>query len=197
LIGIRITSRAGTPAEAGRLADAAIAEISARLGDLVVGEGENAMSAAVGALLRQRSQSLATAESCTGGLIGEMITDVPGASDYYLGGIVSYANAVKTDMLGVSEDVLAANGAVSEPVALAMAQGCRNRFGADWAVSATGIAGLSGGSAAKPVGLVYIGLCGPDCLKVYRHVFPGDRPSIRIRAALTGLNHLRLRLKHA
>jgi nicotinamide-nucleotide amidase len=197
LIGIRLTSMAATPAEAVRLADATIAEITARLGDLVVGEGEHAMSAAVGLELRRRGESLATAESCTGGLIGEMITDVAGASDYYLGGIVSYANAVKRDLLGVGDDILAANGAVSEPVARAMAEGCRSRFGADWAVSATGIAGPSGGSAQrqKPVGLVYVGLCGPGCQEVHRHVLPGDRAGIRTRAALAALNHLRLALK--
>jgi len=195
LISIRVTSKAATPAEAARLADATIAEITARLGDLVVGQGEHAMSAAVGELLRRREESLATAESCTGGLIGEMITDVAGASDYYLGGVVSYANAVKRDLLGVGPDILAAHGAVSEPVAIAMAEGCRKALGADWAVSATGIAGPSGGSADKPVGLVYIGLCGPGCREVRRHGFPGDRAGIRTRAALAALNHLRLALK--
>jgi len=195
LISIRVASRAATPAEAERLADATIAEIAARLGDLVIGEGEHAMSAAVGELLRQRGQGLATAESCTGGLIGEMITDVAGASDYYLGGVVCYANSVKRDLLGVSEDMLASHGAVSEPVALAMADGCRNKFGADWSISATGIAGPSGGSVEKPVGLVYVGLCGPGRREVHRHVFPGDRASIRTRAALAALNHLRLALK--
>jgi nicotinamide-nucleotide amidase len=124
-----------------------------------------------------------------------MITDVAGASDYYLGGLVCYANAVKRDLLGVGDDILAANGAVSEPVARAMAEGCRSRFGADWAVSATGIAGPSGGSVEKPVGLVYVGLCGPGCQEVHRHVLPGDRPSIRTRAALAALNHLRLALR--
>jgi len=197
LISIRVASRAATPDEAARQADATIAEIARRLGDLVVGQGEHAMSAAVGMELRRRGQSLATAESCTGGLIGGMITDVAGASDYYLGGVVSYANSVKRDLLAVGQDILAANGAVSEPVARAMAEGCRRRFGADWAVSATGIAGPSGGSndMEKPVGLVYIGLCGPGCEEVHRHVLPGDRSGIRTRAALTALNHLRLGLR--
>jgi nicotinamide-nucleotide amidase len=195
LVSIRVAGRAATPAEAEQLADATIAEIAARLGELVVGQGEHAMSAAVGELLRKRRQSLATAESCTGGLIGQMITDVAGASDYYLGGVVSYANDVKRDMLGIAQDVLAANGAVSEPVALAMAEGCRSRFGADWSISASGIAGPSGGSDSKPVGLVYVGLCGPGGRQVHRHVFPGDRASIRTRAALAALNHLRLALR--
>jgi len=199
LVSVRVTSRAASAAEAGRQADATIAEIAARLGDLVIGEGEHAMPAAVGMLLRRRGQTLATAESCTGGLIGGMITDVSGASDYYLGGVISYANVVKRDVLGVGADILAANGAVSESVARAMAQGCREKFRADWAVSVTGIAGPSGGSdqRQKPVGLVYIALAGPDCDETHRHVLPGDRAGIRTRAALAALNHLRLRLKHA
>ena len=194
LVSVRIAGRAASAAEAGRLADATLAEISRRLGEWVVGEGEQTMPAAVGALLRQRRQTLATAESCTGGLIGEMVTDVSGSSDYYLGGIVSYANSVKRDLLGVGETILAANGAVSEPVARAMADRCREALGADWGVSVTGIAGPTGGSDEKPVGLVFIGLSGPNCTATHRHLLPGDRPTVRRRAAMTALNHLRLRL---
>ncbi len=196
LVSVRIAGRAASAAEAERLAGATIAEVSARLGDWVVGEGEQAMPAAVGMLLRQRHQTLATAESCTGGLIGEMVTDVSGSSDYYLGGVISYANSVKRDLLGVGDDILAANGAVSEPVARAMADRCRDKFRADWAVSVTGIAGPTGGSDEKPVGLAYTALAGPDRTEVHRHVLPGDRPTIRQRAAMTALNHLRLRLRN-
>jgi len=195
LVSIRVTARAVGAAEAGRLADATIAQLSARLGDWVVGEGDRTMPAAVGMLLRRRRQTLATAESCTGGLIGEMITDPAGSSDYYLGGISSYANSVKRDSLGVGEDILAANGAVSESVARAMAVGCREKLGADWAISVTGIAGPGGGSTEKPIGLVYIALAGPDHAETHRHILPGDRPTIRRRAALTALNHLRLHLR--
>jgi nicotinamide-nucleotide amidase len=191
-VSIRVTARAGSAAEAWGLADAMIAQVASRLGELVVGEGDNAMATAVGELLRRRGQSLATAESCTGGLIGKMITDVSGSSDYYLGGMVSYANAVKQSALGVSQRLLAEHGAVSEPVALEMAKGCREKFRSDWAVSATGIAGPGGGSPEKPVGLVYIGISGPGCETVRRCVFPGDREAVRLRAAIAAMNQLRL-----
>jgi len=162
----------------------------------VVGQGAATMGEAVGLLLRRRGESLASAESCTGGLIGEMITDIPGASEYYRGGVVAYSNELKRQLLGVSEELLATHGAVSEPVAAAMAEGCRQRLGADWGVSVTGIAGPSGGSDAKPVGLVYCGLSGPGGTRVTRHVFPGARRSVRRRSALTALNNLRLALTH-
>ena len=106
--------------------------------------------------LSSRHLTVATAESCTGGLIAKLITDVPGASDVYMGGVVSYSNDVKSNVLGVDRDVLAAHGAVSEPVALAMADGARRVCGADIAVSTTGVAGPGGGSAEKPVGTVWV-----------------------------------------
>jgi len=195
LVSVRVTSHAASTLEAERLATAAIAEITTRLGEFVVGQGDQAMPAAVGALLSHRSQTLAMAESCTGGLIGEMITDVSGSSEYFLGGIISYANAVKRDVLGVGEDILAQNGAVSEPVARAMAIGCRAKFNADWAIAVTGIAGPDGGTPEKPVGLVYTAIAGCDHTEVQRHIFPGDRPTVRRRAALAALNQLRLRLR--
>jgi len=195
LVSVRVTSHATNTAEAERIAGVTIAEISTRLGELVVGQGDQAMPAAVGELLRHRGQTIATAESCTGGLIGEMVTDVSGSSEYYLGGIISYANSVKRDLLGVGEDILAANGAVSEPVARAMAVGCRAKFGTDWAISITGIAGPTGGTPEKPVGLVYTAIAGDDQTDVHRHILPGDRPTVRRRAALAALNHLRLRLR--
>jgi nicotinamide-nucleotide amidase len=169
-------------------------EICRRLGELVVGQDERMMAHVVGDLLRQRHATLATAESCTGGLVGEMLTAVAGSSDYYLGGVVSYSNKLKTDLLGVDQALIARHGAVSEPVAAAMAQGACRRLGSDWAVSITGIAGPGGGTAEKPVGLIYAGLCGPGVASVQRHIFPGDRATIRMRAALTALNALRLAL---
>ena len=195
LVSVRVTARAQDAEAARAMADAAVAEVSSRLGDWVVGEGDHAMAAAVGAGLRERGQTLVTAESCTGGLIGKMVTDPAGSSDYYLGGVVSYANAAKRDLLGVREQTLAEHGAVSEPVAREMARGARERFGADWAVSATGIAGPGGGSEEKPVGLVYIGVSGPGVDEAHRHVLPGDRETIRLRAATAALNHLRLALR--
>jgi len=194
VISVRIAARAADAAEAARLADAAAAEVRRRLGELLFAQDDDTLAAAAGTLLRARGQTLATAESCTGGAIGELVTAVAGASDYYLGGVVSYANAAKRDLLGVSEELLVENGAVSEPVAAAMAEGCRRRFGADWALAVTGIAGPAGGSAEKPVGLVYIALSGAEGTQVQRHVFPGDRATVRSRSAMAALNMLRLAL---
>jgi len=195
LVSVRVTARAESPDRADEIARGTVAEVRRRLGDGVVGEDDETIASVVGAMLRQRGQTLATAESCTGGLIGEQITDVPGASDYFLGGAVCYANDVKRDVLGVDEGLLAAHGAVSEPVAEAMATGCRERFGSDWAIATTGIAGPTGGTESKPVGLVYLSLAGPDGTEVHRHVFSGTRQFIRRQAALAGLNYLRLALE--
>ena len=196
MVSARITVRAEGRERAEADLAAMVAELRRRLGTLVVGEGEgeDAMAEAVGDLLRRAGQTLATAESCTGGQVGGMITAVSGASDYYLGGIVSYANAVKSAHLGVAPALLAAEGAVSEPVARAMADGCRLRLGSTWALALTGIAGPTGGSDEKPVGTVYIALAGPGGTDVQRHVLPGDRRIIRRRAALAALNTLRMAL---
>ena len=195
LISIRVSAVGRSAERAGELADGVLDEIRRRLGDWVVGADDATMASVVGELLRQAGQRLATAESCTGGLVGAMVTDVPGSSDYYLGGVVAYANAVKQDALGVPEALLRDHGAVSEPVARAMAAAARERFGADWAVALTGIAGPGGGSDDKPVGLVYIALASSAGVDVHRHVFPGDRVIIRLRAATAALNYLRLALR--
>ena len=192
LVSVRVVARGDSAERAQALAGATIAELSSRLGEWVIGEGDRAMPSAVADLLRSRGQTLATAESCTGGLIGKLLTDVAGSSEIYLGGVVSYANRVKAGLLDVSEQALGEFGAVSEAVAGEMARGCRERLGADWAVSTTGIAGPGGGSEEKPVGLVYIGLAGPGVDAVQRHVFPGDRETIRLRSALAALNCVRL-----
>lgn len=134
--------------------------------------------------------TVATAESCTGGLVAEAITAVPGSSAYFLGAIVSYADTAKVTLLGVPEAALAAHGAVSAQVARAMADGCRARFEASLAVSITGIAGPDGGSEAKPVGLTYLGLASPRSTEVRRFVLGGDRASIREAAAGEALGWL-------
>lgn len=129
----------------------------------------------VGQLLRARGQTVATAESCTGGLIGDALTDIPGSSDYFLGGVIAYADAVKQGVLGVRPGTISVLGAVSEEAAMQMARGARRLVGADYALSVTGIAGPSGGTRHKPVGLVYIALIGPGVERCERHVWPGDR----------------------
>jgi PncC family amidohydrolase len=136
---------------------------------------EELLEAHVGALLRQRGLTLATAESCTGGLLGHRLTNVPGSSDYYLGGVVSYADAVKRALLGVEPEVLAREGAVSEAVARQMAAGVRRLLHADLGIGITGIAGPTGGTPGKPVGLVYIALAAEGTGRCERHLWPYDR----------------------
>jgi nicotinamide-nucleotide amidase len=194
LIGIRITAEGESESAAGDMIETVVADVRNRLGDVVVGRADETLAAVVLRLLRQRGQMLATAESCTGGGIGAMLTSVAGSSDAYAGGVVTYTNELKQSLLGVPDALLAAHGAVSEPVARAMAEGCRERLGVDWAVAVTGIAGPGGGSADKPVGLVHSAVAGPDGTTADRHVFGGDRQGVRTRAAYTVLNALRLRL---
>jgi nicotinamide-nucleotide amidase len=142
-------------------------------------------------ILRARNLSLATAESCTGGLVGARLTDVPGASDVFVGSIIAYSNAVKAGQLDVPEEVLSLHGAVSAEAAAAMARGARERLGADVAVSVTGVAGPDGGTDSKPVGLVFLHASGPMGERDLRLDFPGDRETIRGRAAVAALHLVR------
>jgi nicotinamide-nucleotide amidase len=130
------------------------------------------------------------AESCTGGLVAAALTGVPGSSAYFLGGVVSYADSAKRDLLDVSPALLEAHGAVSAQVARAMAEGARNRFGTTLAASVTGIAGPDGGTASKPVGLTYVGVADRAGADVRRHVWPGDRVSNRLDSAVAVLELL-------
>ncbi len=139
------------------------------------------LSRAMGKALLQSKQTLATAESCTGGLLAHTITHTPGASAYFLGGVVSYSNAAKTDLLGVSKKILARYGAVSAEVAKAMARGVRARFKADFGLATTGIAGPSGGSAHKPVGTVYLAIASRRKVWVAQAYFPGSREAFKRR----------------
>lgn len=134
-----------------------------------------------------RGLTLATAESCTGGLIAGAITSVPGASSVFTHGFVTYANAAKSQMLGVPEALLASYGAVSEQVARAMAEGARIRAGVDYAVSTTGIAGPDGGTVDKPVGTVWFGLAGPTDTHAHHRHFNGDREAVRAQAVAFAL----------
>ncbi len=144
--------------------------------------------------LIRRGETVATAESCTGGLVAAALTDVPGVSECYPGGIVSYANVVKNRDLGVPAEILATKGAVSAECAEAMALGVRRRFGTGWSVVTTGIAGPGGGTPEKPVGLVFIGVAGPDGVTVERDVFSGDRAAVRAATVRRALELLGLRV---
>ena len=137
----------------------------------------------VGEKLRTKGLTLALAESCTGGKLGDIITEVPGSSDYFLGGVVSYGNDAKVEILGIDADVLRSKGAVSEEVARMMADGARARFGADIGIGITGIAGPSGGTPSKPVGLVFIAMTSRDKGICVKNTFDGTRSEIKCLAA--------------
>ena len=161
-VKLRLTARGASQAEAEALLGPMEAEIRSRAGLACFGCDDDSLASVVLDLLRQRGQTLAVAESCTGGGLGAALAAVPGASDVFLGGVIAYANAVKERLLGVPPELLAVHGAVSDPVAQAMAEGGRRATGATWAIAVTGIAGPGGGSAEKPVGLVHLAIAGPD-----------------------------------
>ena len=156
-----------------------------------------ALAVRIGEIGSARGLTLSTVESCTGGLIGHLITEVPGSSAYYLGGFVTYSDAQKRHAVGVGEEVLAAHGAVSAQVAMAMAVGGRARTGADLAVSVTGIAGPDGGTAQKPVGLTYVAVADADGTEVRRFVWDGDRSDNKRRSAVAALELLLERMEGA
>jgi PncC family amidohydrolase len=148
------------------------------------------LAADLGALLKKEGLTVSVAESCTGGLLGEVFTDQPGSSVYFLGGVIAYANEVKIDQLGVSSDLLSRHGAVSCEVATAMADGARSRLGSDLAVSITCIAGPDADGTSKPVGLTYIGIAAPGGTRCHEYVFSGDRRSNRREAATKAIQLL-------
>ncbi len=150
--------------------------------------GKKELTEVVGELLRKRKLTLATAESCTGGLIGDLLTNVPGSSDYFLGGVVAYANETKMKLLGVKKKTLARYGAVSAQTVREMVEGVCRLFNTDVGIAVSGIAGPTGGTAKKPVGLVYIGVKAKDLCRVERHIFSGNRRMIKELSAFTALD---------
>ena len=166
-------------------------KITERIGKYIFGFGDETLQEAVGEMLRNRNMKLAVAESCTGGLLGKLLTDISGSSEYFIGGIISYSNDVKIKQLGVPEEIIAKHGAVSEPCARAMAEGVRLKLAADIGISITGIAGPNGGTPEKPVGLVYVGLAASDKVKVIEQKFGHLRERNRERAATTALDLVR------
>lgn len=188
---LRPLARAATVAEAEEKLAHLCAAVRERLGAVVYGEGDDTLEVVVVRALRERGLTLATAESCTGGSIAAKLTDVPGSSACFRGGVVAYANDAKVALLGVDAGVLAEHGAVSEPVARAMAEGARARFGADLALATTGISGPDGGTEEKPVGLVYIALASERGTYCDRFVFPLDRARHRQLTTHTALDWVR------
>ncbi len=168
--------------------------IQQRLGPLIFSEEDEPLEAAVAGLLKQTHHTLATAESCTGGLLATMLTNTAGSSAYFLRGWVTYANSAKHDELAIPEDLLAAHGTVSEPVARAMAEGAKRIAETDYALATTGIAGPDGGSPEKPVGTVWIALATPSGTLARKFIFPGNRQQVRLRAAQMALALLRWQL---
>jgi nicotinamide-nucleotide amidase len=195
VVTIHITARADTLKEAAKLADADAELISKRLGSLVFSTGGQTLAEVVGRLLTAGKKTLAIAESCTGGLLGSMITDIPGASRYFTHGWITYSNNAKITELGVPAEFIEKYGAVSEEVASAMANQAKKRAVTNYAIAITGIAGPDGGTAQKPAGLVFIGIAGPAGVETKRFVFTGNRTAIRISASTTALNALRLKLQ--
>ena len=196
---MRIRSEHEDAEQARKLLDSAVAEVESRLGSIVFGRDEATIAMTLIDELRGAGRMIATAESCTGGLIGKMLTDVAGSSDVYTGGWVTYTNQMKQQQLGVSHAVLSAHGAVSGQTVCEMASGALQRSGADIAISVSGIAGPGGGTADKPVGTVWIGVAekatGADvrasavCVRL-----PGGREQVRSRAAMCALQLARFTL---
>ncbi len=191
---IHLAARARTTEEAEGVLDGLIAKLEERLGEHLVSRHGESMERVVGRQLSERGLTLAVAESCTGGLIAKRVTDIPGSSHYFVGGIVAYSNEAKIALLGVAEALIRRTGAVSPGVAEAMARGVRQRLHADIGIGVTGIAGPSGGTPEKPVGLVYVGLDWKGDLGHKRFHIPGDRERVRELTTLLALDWVRRRL---
>ena len=193
-IQIHLRARTAAEAEAAALLAEVAGPIERLLGDRIYSRNGDPLEAVVGEMLRQRHATLAVAESATGGLLGERISSVPGSSDYFVGGFITYSKEMKVELLGVSEETLQRFGAVSRETAEAMALGARRRTGSAYAISITGAAGPGTGGENVPVGTAYIGVAGAAGCQVHHRVFLGDRPRVRTFAAQLALDHLRRRL---
>ena len=193
-IVVKLTTSAITKEEAARLLDEEQEKAEMRLGSLVYSTDDRSMEEVVGELLRERSMTLAVAESCTGGLVCGRTTNVPGSSDYFLGGVVTYSIGSKKSILRIPKETLS-KGAVSKPVAEAMARAVRELFGSDIGVAVTGVAGPGSGGESKPVGTVCLGISHPEGSRSFEVRLPGDRLLIRSIASLGALNAIRLHLQ--
>ena len=194
-IELHLTAQARNENEIVKLLDDLAGRLDEVLGEYIFSRNNETLEEVVGQSLKMRGYTLATAESCTGGLLAGRITDVPGSSEYFLEGVVSYSNEAKIDLLGVPKKLIATHGAVSEQVAGAMAAGIRKRAGSTFGVGVTGVAGPGGGSPEKPVGLVYIALADDSQNTTRKFIFPGDRQFIRTLSVNAALDMVRRRVK--
>ena len=194
-IEVHLRARAASEAEADALLGELGDKIEAALGDYLFSSGGESLEEVVGMYLVLRRKTLAVAESCTGGLLAERLTRVPGSSNYFLGGAVCYSNELKTRLAGVPQKLIEEQGAVSKPVAQALAEGIRRRTSASMGIGITGIAGPGGGTAEKPVGLVFIALADERSTQVREFRFPGDRERIRHWATQAALEIIRRRIR--
>lgn len=196
LLGVRIrfTATGKDLKEATAKLDAAEKLLRQKIDHYIFAVDDETLEGNLGAWLKKTKQTLAVAESCTGGLIGHRLTNVSGSSDYFLEGAVTYSNTAKQSRLGVDPTLIEAHGAVSEPVAKAMAEGIRQKSGCDFGLAVTGIAGPTGGTPEKPVGLTYIAVTGPRGTRCEKFLFHQDRIRNKERAAQAALNLFRLYL---
>jgi len=192
---VHLRARRETEAEAEALLAEVVPPIESLLGDRLYSRNGDPLEVLVGKLLLERHATLAVAESCTGGMLGARLTTVPGSSQYFAGGFITYSNQLKRELLGVPAETLESFGAVSPETAEAMAAGARQRTGSTYAVSITGVAGPDGGTEEKPVGLVYLGIAGPEGTTVSQRRFIGDRERIRVFTTQAALDQLRRRLQ--
>jgi len=195
-VDIRLTAKAKDGAEAKQAIEALEARFTERIGKYIFGYDNEELPDIIGKLLRERNATIAVAESCTGGLLGKLFTDIPGSSEYFLGGVIAYSNDIKTKILNVPALTLERHGAVSAETARHMADGVRNLTGAMIGVSITGVAGPTGGTLEKPVGLTYVGLATPDGLKSKDLHYGKDRERNRQRAAYSAMDVVRRYLKN-
>ncbi|MBI5678321.1 MAG: nicotinamide-nucleotide amidohydrolase family protein [Planctomycetes bacterium] len=192
IVTINILVTATTREDAEKILDRVEQDIRVKLGDAVFGVGDGALEHAVYTLLKKYNKTIAVAESCTGGLVSDKFTNIPGISEYFLEGVVAYSNKAKVDILCVSDEVIEKHGAVSPQVARAMVEGIKKRASANIGVGITGIAGPTGATKEKPVGLVYIAVAVDNDVEVKECRFKGSRIDIKNFSANTALNIVRL-----
>jgi len=196
LIGVRLrlSIYGGVKEEEEARIDAETARLKEILGEFIYSDRDDTLERCIGRILTKAGKTVSAAESCTGGTISALLTSVPGSSGYYLGSVTSYANEVKTNVLGVPAEIIRNKGAVSSECVAAMAEGVRRLTGSDYSIATSGIAGPDGGSEGKPVGLVWIGVSSPQGTETFNAVFKGDRKRNIERFASTALNYLRIKL---